>query len=143
MLLQGRLAIAYWLYYWSLIDLCIYRIDSQKEQILRGNRTAEAANFLVSVIFLNSLSGSSICGRSKLSKIGNMKLKSLLSNGANAAIQSPNEFSAYYNRKIAQGKPKLVALNGVRNKLLSRVIAVVQRGTPYVRSQENYLQIAS
>jgi transposase len=88
-------------------------------------------------------SGSSIHGRSKLSKIGNMKLKSLLSNGANAAIQSPNEFSTYYNRKIAEGKPKLVALNGVRNKLLSRVIAVVQRGTPYIRNQVDYLQVAS
>ncbi|GGC16214.1 hypothetical protein GCM10011325_48760 [Dyadobacter sediminis] len=88
-------------------------------------------------------SGSSIHGRSKLSKIGNMKLKALLSNGANAAIQSPNEFSTYYNRKIAEGKPKLVALNGVRNKLLSRVIAVVQRGTPYIRNQTDYLQVAS
>ena len=72
-----------------------------------------------------------------------MKLKSLLSNGANAAIQSPNEFSTYYNRKIAEGKPKLVALNGVRNKILSRVFAVVQRGTPYIKQQADYLQVAS
>jgi len=88
-------------------------------------------------------SGSSVRGRNKLSKIGNMKLKSLLSNGANAAIQSPNEFLIYYNRKIAEGKPKLVALNGVRNKILSRVYAVVQRGTPYVKLQAEYLQVAS
>ena len=88
-------------------------------------------------------SGSSVRGRSKLSKIGHMKLKALLSNGANAAIQSPNEFADYYNRKILEGKPKLVALNGVRNKLLSRVFAAVQRGTPYIKNQVEYLQVLS
>jgi transposase len=67
-------------------------------------------------------SGSSVRGRSRLSKIGNMKLKSLLSNGATAAIQSPNEFSDYYNRKVAEGKPKLVALNGVRNNGAARAV---------------------
>ena len=62
---------------------------------------------------------------------------------ANAAIQSSNEFADYYNRKILEGKPKLVALNGVRNKLLSRVFAAVQRGTPYVKNQVDYLQAVS
>jgi transposase len=88
-------------------------------------------------------SGSSVRGRSKLSKIGHMKLKALLSNGANAAIQSPNEFADYYNRKILEGKPKLVALNGVRNKLLSRVFAAVQRGTPYIKNQVDFQQSIS
>jgi len=88
-------------------------------------------------------SGSSVRGRSKLSKIGDMKLKSLLSSGATSAIQLPNEFSAYYNRKLAEGKPKLVTLNGVRNKLISRVFAVVQRGTPYVKNQAHALPVAT
>lgn len=88
-------------------------------------------------------SGTSIRGKTRLSKIGNTKMKALLSNGASAAIQSDNEFSAYYNRKIADGKPKLVALNGVKNKMLSRVFAVVQRGNPYVKDPVEYLQQAS
>ena len=87
-------------------------------------------------------SGSSVRGRTRLSKIGDMKLKSLLSSGATSAIQSPNEFSEYYNRKLAEGKPKMVALNGVRNKLISRVFAVVQRGTPYVKNQAHALSVA-
>lgn len=77
-------------------------------------------------------SGSSVRGRSKLSKFGHMKLKALLSNAgrcrANAVIQSPNEFSDYNRRKVLEGKPKLVALNGVRNKVISRVFAADQRG---------------
>jgi transposase len=88
-------------------------------------------------------SGSSVRGRSRLSKIGDMKLKSLLSSGATSAIQSPNEFSDYYHRKLAEGKPKLVALNGVRNKLISRVFAVVHRGTPYVKNQAYTLPTAA
>jgi transposase len=88
-------------------------------------------------------SGSSVRGRSRLSKIGDMKLKALLSSGATSAIQSPNEFSDYYHRKLAEGKPKLVALNGVRNKLISRVFAVVHRGTPYVKNQAYTLPTAA
>lgn len=88
-------------------------------------------------------SGSSVRGRTRLSKIGDMKLKSLLSSGATSAIQSTNEFSVYYHRKLAEGKPKMVALNGVRNKLISRVFAVVQRGTPYVKNQAYALPTAA
>ncbi len=88
-------------------------------------------------------SGTSIRGKTRLSKVGNMKMKALLSNGASAAIQSDNEFSVYYNRKIADGKPKLVALNGVKNKIISRVFAVVQRGKPYIKNPVEYLQQAS
>jgi len=88
-------------------------------------------------------SGSSIRGRTRLSKVGNMKIKALLSNGASAAIQSENEFSSYYYRKIAQGKAKMIALNGVRNKMLSRVFSVVNRGTPYVADSAEYLKQAS
>jgi transposase len=87
-------------------------------------------------------SGTSVRGKTRLSKVSNMKMKALISNGACSVIQSENEFSAYYNRKLAAGKPKLVALNGVKNKLISRVFAVVQRGKPYVKDHQKYLQLA-
>jgi transposase len=88
-------------------------------------------------------SGTSIRGKTRLSKVGNMKMKALLSNGAAAAIQSPNEFAAYYHRKVAEGKPNLIALNGVKNKMISRVFAVVQRGKPYVKEPAEYLKQVS
>lgn len=88
-------------------------------------------------------SGSSIRGRTRLSKVGNRKIKALLSSGATAAIQSANEFASYYQRKLAEGKPEMVALNGVRNKMLSRVFAVVHRGTPYIKDPVEYLKQAS
>jgi hypothetical protein len=39
---------------------------------------------------------------------------------------------------VAEGKSKMSVLNAIRNKILQRVIAVVNRGTPYV---ENYAEI--
>jgi hypothetical protein len=68
-----------------------------------------------------------------------MKMKALLSNRASAAIQSDHEFSVYYKRKIANGKPKLVARKGVKNKIISRVCSVLQRGKPYIKNPTEYL----
>ena len=70
-------------------------------------------------------------------------IKALLSSGATAVIQSKNEFATYYQRKIAEGKPEMVALNGVRNKILSRVFSVVQRGIPYIKDPVEFLKQAS
>jgi transposase len=88
-------------------------------------------------------SGSSVRGKTRLSKVGDMKMKALLSNGATSVIQYENEFSVYYHRKIAQGKAKLVAINGVQNKIISRVFSVVKRGTPYIANAQQYLKIVS
>ena len=49
-----------------------------------------------------------------------------------SAIQHDSELRMYYKRKVEEGKPKMIALNNVRNKLLARAFAVIKRGTPYV-----------
>ena len=77
-------------------------------------------------------SGTSIRGRTKVSHLANKEGKSLLSLCAVSAIQSNPEMKAYYNRRIDQGKNKMSTINIIRNKLLARAFAAVQRGTPYV-----------
>jgi len=72
-------------------------------------------------------------GRTRVSHMANKKIKSLLSNGAIAAIQYDNELKIYYKRKLNEGKRKGTALNAVKNKLIHRVFAVVKRGSPYVK----------
>lgn len=72
-------------------------------------------------------------GRNKVSQLGDKQIKSLLSNGALAAIQYDPELRNYYQKKISQGKVIGVALNNVKNKLVARVFAVVHRGTPFVK----------
>jgi len=77
-------------------------------------------------------SGSSLLLNAKVSKLAYLKIKALLGNGVNAAIQHDKELKAYYQRKIAEGKNKFTVLNAIKNKLISRVFATVKRGTPYV-----------
>lgn len=78
------------------------------------------------------LSGSSIRGRSKVSNLANKKIKSLLDLCAKSAIQHNTEMKLYYNRRIEKGKNKMSTINIVRNKILARIFAVIERKTPYV-----------
>lgn len=77
-------------------------------------------------------SGTSIHGRKKTHAISDVKLKSLLSMSAISAIQHDAELRLYYQKRVTEGKPKMVALNIIRNKIVSRVFATVKRRTPYV-----------
>lgn len=78
-------------------------------------------------------SGTDISQRRETSKMANKKIKTLLTNGANSAIQNDPQLRLYYNRKVKEGKNKFSVLNAVRFKLISRVFATVKRGTPYVK----------
>lgn len=77
-------------------------------------------------------SGSSIRGKTKISHLGNKKIKALLGNGSASAIQHDPEIAKYYHRKLKEGKHKMLVKNAVKNKLVSRMFAVVKRGTPFV-----------
>jgi len=77
-------------------------------------------------------SGTSIRGKTKVSHLANKKIKSLLDQCAKNAILHNFEMKQYYNKRIEQGKPKMSTINVVRNKLLARIFAVVNRQTPYV-----------
>jgi transposase len=77
-------------------------------------------------------SGTSIRGRTKVSHLANKKMKSLLGNAAGSAIQHNAEMRLYYQKRIESGHNKMATQNIIRNKLLARIFAVIERGTPYV-----------
>ena len=77
-------------------------------------------------------SGTSIMGKTKVSHLANKKIKSLLDQCAKSSIQHNQEMKLYYNKKVEQGKNKMSVINSIRNKIIARVFAVVNRGTPYV-----------
>ncbi len=85
--------------------------------------------------FENS-SGTSIRGKTKVSHLANKRLKANLSNGARSAVQNDPELQIYYNRKAKEGKEHGVIMNAIKFKLITRVFAVVNRGTPYVRMRQ-------
>lgn len=71
-------------------------------------------------------SGSSIRGRTKISNLGNKKLKSLVHMGAVSILNSKKgEEYEYYCRKVSEGKHKMKVINALRNKLLARVFACI------------------
>jgi transposase len=78
--------------------------------------------------------------RARVSKMASKKLKSVLHMAALAAVRTKSELKAYYIRKIAEGKNKMCVLNAVRNKILQRIWAVVERQTPFL-SNENFRPI--
>ncbi|MEO7049947.1 MAG: transposase [Ferruginibacter sp.] len=80
-------------------------------------------------------SGSSIKGRTKLSHMADKKMKSLLNMAALSAKKSDKEIGEYYDRKVKEGKNKMLVMNAVRCKILSRVFAVIERQTPFVNTQ--------
>lgn len=79
-------------------------------------------------------SGSSVKGRTKVSKMGDMKLKVLLNLSAWNAIRSISAFKDYFNRKVSEGKHKMSVINAVRNKLLALALAVIKRNSPFEKT---------
>ena len=56
--------------------------------------------------------------------MANKTLKKRLHLGALAAINHDPQIKEYYQRKVAEGKSKMLVINNVRNKLIHRVCAV-------------------
>jgi transposase len=81
-------------------------------------------------------SGTSVRGKTRVSKMANMNLKALLHMASISAIQHDFQLKAYYERKVAEGKKKMSILNAVKAKLIHRVMSVVQRKTKYENSQK-------
>lgn len=81
-------------------------------------------------------SGTSIKGKTRVSKLANKKIKVYLTNGASSAIINDPELKIYYKRKRDEGKEHGTVLNAVKFKLITRVFATVKRGTPYVKLRQ-------
>ena len=76
-------------------------------------------------------SGTSVRGKTRVSNFANKALKKLLHLASMAAIKADRELRAFYNRKVAEGKNKMLVLNAIRNKLLQRLVAVIKRDNPF------------
>lgn len=84
------------------------------------------------VVPFDHASGISIKSKNRVHKMANKDLKKMLHLCALTAIKCYPEFSNYFKRKKAEGKNGMSVLNAVRNKLVLRVVAVVNNQAPYV-----------
>lgn len=85
-------------------------------------------------------SGTSLKSRPSVSQQADRDLKSLLHMAVLGVIQNPGDLQDYYLRKVAEGKAKMAVINALRNKLIHRIYAVLQRNEPY---ELNYVPIHS
>lgn len=77
-------------------------------------------------------SGKSIRRKTRVSHLADKTMKTLLTMGARTAIQHDKELKAFYERRLAMGKSKNSTINIVRNKLIYRMFAVINRQTPFI-----------
>jgi transposase len=84
-------------------------------------------------------SGTTIRGKTRVSKLANMTVKKLLNLSAMSAVQHCYDLKIYYTRKVAQGKNKMSVLNAVRNKLISRIYACVKNKRMYQKEYQHEL----
>ena len=76
-------------------------------------------------------SGSSVKGRPRISKIGNQKLRNLLFMCSFNACKYNKACKDLYERLVAKGKSKKLALIAVCNKLLKQAFAIAKSGLIY------------
>lgn len=76
-------------------------------------------------------SGTSIKGRSRISKAGNPKIRNYLFLCSFTASQCNPQCVALYDRLVAKGKSKKLALIAVANKLLKQSLAIAKSGIRY------------
>lgn len=78
-------------------------------------------------------SGKSIRKKTRVSHLADKTMKRLLTMGARSAVQHDKELKAFYERRLAMGKTKYSTINIIRNKIISRMFAVINRQTPFIK----------
>lgn len=86
-------------------------------------------------------SGSSVNGRPRISKIGNQKLRNLLFLCSFNACKYNAACKALYDRIVAKGKSKKLALIAVCNKLLKQAFAIAKSRIPYDTNYRSTLAV--
>jgi len=76
-------------------------------------------------------SGTSIRGRTRVHHMANKELKTTLHMCAISSLAHNEEMKIYCKRKVKEGKNKMLILNAIRNKLLSRVFSCVKNKKMY------------
>ncbi|WBL24322.1 IS110 family transposase [Zunongwangia sp. HGR-M22] len=102
----------------------------------------EKASELCSYVGITSTireSGSSVRGKSRISKVGNQKFRNLLFFCAFNACKYNRACKGLYDRIVAKGKIKKLALIAVANKLLKQAFAIAKSGLPYDESHVSVL----
>jgi transposase len=109
--------------------------------LTQGFEKFESSRQLISYFGLNPIireSGSSVRGKSRISKTGDNQVRKLLFMCAFTAYEHNKACREIYQRLTAKGKSKKLALIAVANKLLKQSLAIAKSGLYY---DENYRSV--
>ncbi len=109
-----------------------------------GLKKFETASQLCSYVGITPTireSGSRVRGRSRISKIGNRKLRNLLFLCSFNACKHNKACKGVYERIVNKGKSKKLALIAVSNKLLKQSFAIAKSGRPYDETYVSVLRV--
>ncbi|MBK8873118.1 MAG: hypothetical protein IPN13_04040 [Bacteroidetes bacterium] len=121
--------------YRQLIFICYYKIN------LTTAKTSPIRRYIPGVApFENHQE----VPKAKLKQIGDQIDRKLNRNnnyGSHAAALYNPEMKEYMDRKLKEGKHYNCVLNAIKNKLIARIFADVQRQSPYVDLKKDFLKI--
>ena len=84
-------------------------------------------------------SGKSLNFKPTVSQYANKEVKKLLHMAALSSIAMNSEFKDYFDRKVKNGKSKMLVINAIRNKIIHRIFACVKENRIYEKNLEVYL----
>lgn len=82
-------------------------------------------------------SGTSLKGKNRVNHFANKKAKALLTSAATSAKRNHYEIRSFFEKKTKEGKPNFWIINAIRNKIISRAFAVIDRQNEY-KSVDHY-----
>ena len=88
-------------------------------------------------------SGTSVRGRTRVSKLAMADIKAKITQAALSAITYDSEMAEYYSRKTGQGKHPASVLNAVKFKLICRMFAVIRRKGKYISGAGQYRNVCA
>lgn len=101
--------------------------------------SAEQLAAYLGLVPVERQSGSSVLGRSRLSKAGPARIRAVLYMAAVVATRCNPHVKAVYERLLARGKSKMSALGAAMRKLVHLCFGVIKTQRPY---EPNYAKIA-
>lgn len=88
-------------------------------------------------------SGSSVRGKTRMSKMGDSRLRSALYMPALVALKHNPDIKAFGQRLLLAGKPRMLVVGAVMRKLIHIIFGVLKSGSPYSSRVAEKLTVTS